>query len=90
MTPVITLYSFADFDRSSRVRWLLHELKLEYREVRIEFGCQYSNKYKAINPVSKVPCLQFNGHTIFESGAIFTYLLQKYKNQRLIPVDDNE
>ena len=85
MKSHIILYSFADFDRSSRVRWLLNELNLEYSETRIRYGDQYKKEYRAINPVSRVPCIEIHGKVIFESGAIFTYLLQKTQDNNLIP-----
>lgn len=86
MAVTIHLYSFADFDRSSRVRWLLHELKLQYTEKRMHLGEQKKDDYLSLNPFAKIPCIEIDGNVIFESGAIFFYLLHKYPGHNLIPL----
>ena len=80
--PEIKLYSFANFDRSSRVRWLFYELGLGFEEIRLNYQNQeqYSSHYRLINPTSRIPSVSIDETIIFESGAIFSYFLQKYTN----------
>jgi glutathione S-transferase len=44
-----------------------------------------SPEYLRVNPLGKVPSLQDGDLTMFESGAILEYILEKYGNGRLAP-----
>ncbi|MBF2094608.1 MAG: glutathione S-transferase N-terminal domain-containing protein [Synechococcales cyanobacterium K44_A2020_017] len=60
---------------------LLEELELPYtiHSIDISKGDQFTPKFKAINPNSKIPAIRDRDHnlTIFESGAILIYLAEK-------------
>jgi glutathione S-transferase len=73
--------------RSVRVFWLLEELGLAYELETIPFAPESlkSPEYLKVNPLGKVPTLQDGSLTMFESGAIVEYLLEKYGAGRLAP-----
>jgi glutathione S-transferase len=83
MEQQITLYSFADFDRSGRVRWALHELELSFNEVRLDYakGEHRTEAFLDKNPFGMIPTLEIEGKSIFESGAICTYLADAYSTK---------
>jgi glutathione S-transferase len=73
--------------RSIRVRWLCEELGLEYEVVAVDFSAEYraSPEWRRLNPVGKVPVLIDGDLTMFESGAMLQYLLDRYGDGRLQP-----
>lgn len=73
--------------RSVRIYWLLEELGVPYELVPIAFAPESlkSPEYLKVNPLGKVPAIQDGDLTMFESGAILEYLLEKYGNGRLAP-----
>ena len=74
--------------RSVRVIWLCEELRLPYTVQAVDFSAEYraSEEWRALNPVGKVPVLTDGELTIFESGAMVQYLLDRYGDGRLQPV----
>ena len=65
--------------RSMRVLWLLHELELEFELVVHAFGKNLrSPDYLALNPAGRVPALELDGQTLFETGAIIEILCETY------------
>ena len=77
--------------RSVRALWLLNELELSYDVEIYPLGdkSMRTPEYLKIHPLGRVPALEDNGTTIFESGAITQYVLSKYGNGRLLPTDDS-
>ena len=73
--------------RSARVLWLLHELDLPHEVERLSMadGSLRSPEYLAIHPLGRVPALEDEGTTFYESGAIVQYLLERYGQGRLEP-----
>ncbi|MCR9093539.1 MAG: glutathione S-transferase family protein [bacterium] len=73
--------------RSARVLWLLLELGIEHEVVRLSMadGSQRSPEYLAIHPLGRVPSLEDEGQTFYESGAIVQYLLERYGEGRFEP-----
>lgn len=73
--------------RSSRVIWLLEELGEPYERVTFDFKPENlrSPEYLKLHPLGEVPVVQDGDVTIFESGAILQYLLEKYGKGRLEP-----
>ncbi len=74
--------------RSVRVIWLCEELSLPYEIVNVDFSAEYraSPEWRRLNPVGKVPVLTDGDLTIFESGAMVQYLLDRYGEGQLQPV----
>jgi glutathione S-transferase len=73
--------------RSIRIRWLLEELGLDYELGALQFSPEalQSPDYVKLNPLGKVPALVDGDTTLFESGAIVEYILEKYNGGHLKP-----
>ena len=83
---MITIYH-APGTRSIRVIWLCEELGIPYERVVIDFSATYraSEQWRKLNPLGKVPALRDGDFTMFESGAMVEYILERYGNGRLRP-----
>lgn len=73
--------------RSLRVIWLCEELELPYEVVPVDFSAEYraSPQWRALHPAGKVPVLTDGALTMFESGAMVQYVLDRYGEGRLQP-----
>ena len=73
--------------RSVRVLWLFNELELPYETTIYPLGdkSMRTPEYLKIHPMGRVPALEDAGVTIFESGAIVQYVLEKYGKGRMVP-----
>ncbi len=63
-----------------KVMWLVGELGLEYERVDVggPFGGLDQPDYMAMNPTSRIPTIEDDGFTLWESHAIVRYLAQKH------------
>lgn len=88
---MITLYGMPR-TRSLRVSWTLEELGLEwsYHKVDLSKGEQKSPEYLQLNPAGKIPLLQDDQLLLTESGAICTYLAERYGKGLLLPLSEQE
>tara|TARA_B100000029_G_scaffold417303_1_gene421877 strand:- start:256 stop:867 length:612 start_codon:yes stop_codon:yes gene_type:complete len=87
---MLTLH-FSSNTRSQRVLWLLEELNLSYELNNIKFHPSElkSEEHRKRHPLGRVPVLEDNDVTIYESGAIIEYIIAKYDSKGLKPsVDD--
>ena len=66
------------FSRSFRILWLLEEmgLRADLKSYSITDGSLRASEFKAISPVGRVPALEIDGLTIYESAAIVEYLTE--------------
>ena len=73
--------------RSQRVLWLLEELAVPYEIVRYQRqpDMRAPKELFAVHPLGKSPVIIDNGNTIAESGAIIEYIVDTYREGRLIP-----
>jgi glutathione S-transferase len=73
--------------RAFRVLWMAKELGLEYEHLPIEIGAAGARKpdYLAINPNGRLPAIEDDGFTLWESLAITLYLAKKHATGRLYP-----
>ena len=85
MSESIELYSFAPFDRCSRVRWVANELGIAITEHRLNVraGEHRSPEYRAINPTGLVPTMVRDGVPQFDSGAICLHLADTHPQAAL-------
>lgn len=83
---MLTLH-FAPNSRAGRILWLLEELALPYELNRMEFHPKdlKSDTHRARHPLGRVPVLDDGDISIFESGAIVDYILERHKNGGLKP-----
>lgn len=77
--------------RAGRVVWLLEELGLEYEVNNIPFTKEglKSPEHRARHALGRVPVLEDGEVSIFESGAIIDYIMERYKNGGLKPSADD-
>ena len=89
---MMKLYDFALSPRVRKVRIVLAEKGLQYEKVTIDItkGEQKTPEYLAINPYGKVPALQDNGTTVYESTVIMEYLNDAYPDPALLPADSGQ
>lgn len=65
--------------RSMRVLWLLNELGQPFDLVVHAFGKNLRGEdYLALSPAGRVPALEIDGMTMFESGAMIEYLCELF------------
>ena len=83
---MIKLYH-AQYTRSLRVRWLMEELGIEYELSRVDFakGDHKTDAFKQVNPFGTMPAFEDGDVKMFESGAVVTYLMDKYGDGGLRP-----
>ena len=81
---------FAPNSRAGRIVWLLEELGLPYELNRMDFHPKdlKSDEHRARHPLGRVPVLEDGDITIYESGAIVEYVLERHKNGGLKPAVD--
>ena len=81
----------AQMTRGMRVIWLCEELSLPYEVTKIDFSPAYraTPEWRALNPVGKVPVMTDGDITMFESGAMMQYILDRYAPDRLKPAVDS-
>ncbi len=77
--------------RSIRVIWLCEELNIPYEVQMISFAPEFrmSPEWLKMNPVGKVPAMVDDDLSMFESGAMVQYLLQRDGGGRLEPTTDS-
>ena len=85
MSRHIRIWSFADVDRSGKVRWTADELGYEIEEARIKPGEHTAEPYQALNPYQQVPTAELDGQTLIESTAICLALAERHPEAGLIP-----
>lgn len=78
---------FAPNSRAGRIVWLLEELALPYELNEMAFHPKdlKSDEHRARHPLGRVPVLEDGDVTIYESGAIVEYVLERHRNGGLKP-----
>lgn len=86
----LTLH-FAPNSRAGRISWLLEELELDYQVNLMAFHPKdlKSEDHLARHPLGRVPVLDDGDLSIFESGAIVDYILERHRNGGLKPAVDS-
>ena len=87
---MLTLH-FAPNSRASRTLWLLEELGLAYQLNRMDFSPKdlKSDEHRARHPLGRIPVLEDDDISIYESGAIAEYIMERHKNGGLKPASDD-
>ena len=73
--------------RAGRIVWLLEELGLPYDINKMAFHPQdlKSDEHRSRHPLGRVPVLEDGEISIYESGAIVEYIIERHKNGGLKP-----
>lgn len=72
--------------RGRIVRWMLEELAVPYQTTIVQYGPQMKTPpYTDINPMGKVPAIEYEGAVVTEVGAICTYLADAFPAAGLAP-----
>jgi glutathione S-transferase len=87
MSRSLDLYSFADVDRSGKVRWTACELGYEINEKRLELGAHREKDYLSLNPYAQIPAVVIDDETWIESSAMCISLAERHPEAGLIPSD---
>jgi len=66
----------------------LTELEYEVKTINSNTGEQFSDAFKKINPLSKVPALIVDGEIITEGAAILQYISEISPNTHLLPAPE--
>ena len=82
---------FAPNSRAGRIVWLLEELGLPYDINKMAFHPKdlKSDEHRARHPLGRIPVLEDGDITIWESGAIIDYVIERHKNGGLKPAVDD-
>lgn len=79
----IILYH-APNSRSARVRWLLEEVGVDY-ELRLVSRDERAGEYRRRHPLGRVPALETDEGTLFETAAICLHLAETHPEAGLLP-----
>ncbi len=72
------------FSRSFRVLWLLEELGLDFEVVPYDLrDGSLRGAFQELSPAGRVPAIEIDGLTLFESGAIHEYLCERHPESGL-------
>jgi len=76
--------------RSMRVVWLCEEIGLPYELEHLAMFTpeMKTPEYLAIHPLGKVPAIDDDGFVLWETAAIFEYLVARYGDEALLPARD--
>jgi len=81
---------YLENSRAHRALWLLEELGLDYEIRTYKRGpdLRAPAALKEVHPLGKSPIIEDDGVIVAESGAITSYLLDKFGDGRLVPDSD--
>lgn len=85
MSKQIKIHSFADVDRSGKVRWTACELGYAVEEARLSPGEHMQPGYLRINPYGQIPTVRIGDQVLIESTAICLVLAERHPGAGLIP-----
>ncbi|MCZ6482264.1 MAG: glutathione S-transferase family protein [Alphaproteobacteria bacterium] len=76
---MLKIYGFDFSSPANKVRMCANALGLEYEYIQVNMreGEHKSDKYLSLHPAGKVPAIDDDGFTLFESDAIMKYLCDK-------------
>jgi len=78
--------------RAGRILWLLEELELPYNLNSMKFHPSdlKSDEHRSRHPLGRIPVLEDDDITIYESGAIVEYILTKHAPGKLKPAVNDD
>lgn len=87
MSDTITFYT-NPMSRGRIARWMLEELGEPYATEFVPFEPDSKARFRAVNPMGKVPTIVHRGRTITEAAAICAYLADAFPENKLAPAVD--
>ena len=77
----------ADTPNGKKISIMLEEINYEYKVTKINIfkDEQFEPSFRKISPFSKIPVIKDGDISIFESGAIIQYILERHKDGGLKP-----
>ena len=77
--------------RAGRIVWLLEELGLEYQLNSLTFSRDSLKgpEHRERHPLGRIPVLEDDDVTLYESGAIVDYILERHSDGALKPTPDS-
>jgi len=87
---LLVVHCFLASSNALKVRFLLHELDLEYAIADVPASNPRPEAYLRINPVGGVPTLDDDGFVLAESNAILRYLVAREGADALYPTGARE
>ncbi|WP_148252954.1 glutathione S-transferase family protein [Aidingimonas lacisalsi] len=89
MTAELILYT-NPMSRGRIVRWMLEEIRADYRVEVIEYGPPMKTpEYLALNPMGKVPVIRHGRTVVTECAAICAYLADAFPEAEMAPPLDD-
>ena len=84
---MLTLHAFPPSPRAFKVLAVAHHLGCDYalKHVDLFQGEQRRESFAAMNPNRRMPVLEEDGFTLWESNAIIEYLAMRERNEELLP-----
>ncbi|MGZ2410879.1 glutathione S-transferase [Sphingomonas sp. F9_3S_D5_B_2] len=76
--------------RGRIVRWMLEEIGQPYDTEIVDYADIKSDRYRAVNPMGKVPAIKHRDRTVTECAAICTYLADVFPEAGLSPRDEEK
>ena len=76
---MLTVYGYPLSGPSNKVRYTIEYIGLEYgwEVIDLQSGEARTDEYRQLHPAEKVPVIEQDGFTLFESGAICRYLCER-------------
>jgi len=83
----IRLYGLVPYDRSGKARWLMTEMGVSFENKWLDRknGDLSSVSFLKLNPMGRVPVLEYGDQAMHESGAICTFLADRHSDGKLAP-----
>lgn len=84
---LIRIHGAFPYDRGAKSRWLLTEMGVPFEScwLDIEKGEFESPEYLKLHPMGRVPALQIGDVSMFESGAMCSYLADRFSEKGFAP-----
>ena len=73
--------------RSARVRWLLEEIGADYELTVVTGDERSSDEHRLRHPLGRVPALETDEGTLFETAALCLHLAERHPEADLLPTE---
>lgn len=86
---MVKLYGIVPFDRSGRVRWMLHECGVAFEDVWLDWREEELDapEFRAISPLGKVPAIEAGETRLCETAVCLEWVGRTYGKGSLDPLE---